>query len=125
MTHNTSISKLQRPRIRSGPLRFAYVALWALWAGAAGAQTLGRTDPNKGLFPDSSIVNFEGLLDPPAGKYGFLRVDKNGRFAWPDGKRAKFWGVNISNKSVWADKDTIDKVVDVLARAGTNMVRFE
>jgi hypothetical protein len=91
----------------------------------ARAEAIGRTDPNGGLFPDSSIVDFRFLLDAPAGKHGFLRVNKNGHFAWPNGKRAKFWGVNIANKSVFVDKATIDKVVDVLARAGTNMVRFE
>src|SRR5262249_8487149 len=53
------------------------------------------------------------------------QVDKQGRFAWPDGKRAKFWGVNISNRSVFVGKETIDRVVETLARAGTNMVRFE
>src|SRR5207244_2529490 len=64
------------------------------------------------------------LLDAPAGKYGFLQA-RNGKFLWPNGKRARFWGVNISNKSVWVDHSTIDNVVEVLARAGCNMVRFE
>ena len=33
--------------------------------------------------------------------------------------------MNISNKSVWVDRQTIDRVADVLARSGCNMVRFE
>src|SRR5258708_6118027 len=89
------------------------------------AQTPGKTDPYRALFPDSSIVDFKYLLHAPAGKHGFLTTDKNGHFVWPDGQRAKFWGVNISNRSVFVKKDEIDRVVDVLARAGTNMVRLE
>src|SRR5687768_17028563 len=97
--------------------------LFPAWA-ADSADIWGRTDPNKGLFPDSSIISFRHLLDAPAGKHGFLQV-RNGKFAWPTGKRARFWGVNISNRSVWVDKATVDRVVGVLSRAGCNMVRFE
>jgi hypothetical protein len=116
---------------RSRWVRFAVPAFWCAMllctplTPVHAVETVGRTDPNRGLFPDSSIVDFRFLLNAPAGKHGFLRVDKNGHFAWSNGKRAKFWGVNIANKSVFVDKEKIDRVVDVLARAGTNMVRFE
>src|SRR5258708_4822137 len=89
------------------------------------AQSPGKTDPFRAVFPDSSIVDFNYLLSGPAGKHGFLATDSKGHFVWPDGIRAKFWGVNISNRSVFVKKDEIDRVVDVLARAGTNMVRLE
>lgn len=90
------------------------------------AQALGRTNPNSGLFPDSSMVDFRFLLDAPAGKHGFLRVDKNGHFAWSNGQRVRFWGLNIANRSVFlSSRESVDKVVDVLARSGTNLVRFE
>ena len=108
--------------------------LWALIfcligaAGIASAATEGpasrSTDPNRGLFPASSIVDFSYLLDPPAGKHGFLRAQA-GHFYWADGTRARFWGVNISSRSVWVDHARIKEVADVLARAGCNMVRFE
>jgi hypothetical protein len=71
------------------------------------------------------MVDFRYLLEAPAGRYGFLRTTSDGHFAWPDGRRAKFWGVNISNRSVFTSKARIDRVVDVLARSGCNMVRFE
>jgi len=100
-----------------------FVSLW--FSPASFGQSIARTDPNATLFPDSSIVDFSRLLDAPAGKNGFLQTGPNGKFSWSDGRRAKFWGVNISNKSVWTTHDTIDHVVDVLARAGANMVRFE
>ncbi len=92
---------------------------------AEGSPSLGQTNPNKGLFPDSSLADFSGLLSPPAGKYGFLTASPKGHFVWPDGKRARFWGVNISNQSVWIPKERIDQVVRTLARAGCNLVRFE
>ena len=96
--------------------------------GAAVARAdagVGRTNPNTGRFPDSSIVDFRFLLDAPAGKRGFLRTTPDGHFAWPDGVRARFWGVNLSNRSVFIPKPEIDRVVDALARSGANMVRFE
>jgi hypothetical protein len=77
------------------------------------------------LFPPSAQVSFENLLHAPAGRYGFLRTNSRGRFVWPNGNRARFWGVNVSSRSVVVDKPTIDRVVDTLARSGCNMVRFE
>jgi hypothetical protein len=73
----------------------------------------------------SSLADFSFLLDPPAGKHGFLTVDRLGRFAWPSGSRARFWGVNISGQSVFVDDDVIERVCDTLAHSGANMVRFE
>jgi len=70
-------------------------------------------------------MDFSFLLDPPAGKHGFLTVDTMGRFCWADGRRARFWGVNISSQSVFADRATVDRAVEVLARSGVNIVRFE
>ena len=92
--------------------------------GNAAGNLLARTDPNAGLFPDSSLVDFQFLLNAPAGQYGFLTA-RSGHFVWKTGVRARFWGINISNQSIFIPKDQIDKVVDVFARAGTNMVRFE
>ena len=102
-----------------------FVAVSALLSLAnRGPERIGITDPNQRLFPDSSVLSFEHLLQAPAGRHGFLQV-RNGKFAWPAGKRARFWGVNVSNQSVWVDRPTIDRVVEVFARAGCNMVRFE
>lgn len=92
--------------------------------GTAGGLANLSTDPNRGLFPASSIVDFRYLLNAPAGKHGFLTA-RDGHFYWADGGRARFWGVNISSRSVWVDHGRIEQVADVLARAGCNMVRFE
>lgn len=94
------------------------------WFWTASALSGTKAGP-EAFFPDSSIVDFSFLLDPPAGNHGFLGVSANGQFRWSDGKRARFWGVNISNQSAFADAATVDRVVPTLARAGVNMVRFE
>ena len=47
-------------------------------------------------LPDSpASVAF--LLDPPAGKDGFIRVSA-GHLARPSGRRLRIWGVNITGK---------------------------
>lgn len=75
-------------------------------------------------FPDSSLADLSSLLDPPAGKHGFLHIGSDGHFYFADGLRARFFGVNVAARSVFVSESTIDEVVDVLARAGCNMVRL-
>ena len=45
-----------------------------------------------------SPVDVSFLLDAPAGKYGFIQV-KDGHLATGDGRRIRFWGVNITDWS--------------------------
>ena len=88
-------------------LRLLFACFLLFAAGTIRADTpslFGRTGPNSGLFPDSSIFDFRKLLDGPAGKHGFLKTNAAGHFVWPNGKRAKFWGLNISNKSIFVGK---------------------
>ncbi len=99
--------------------------LFEMSALRASSQGLGRINPNAGLFPDSSIQDFSYLQDRPAGKHGFLQTSPEGKFVWSNGKRARFWGINVSNRSIFVTHAQIDRVVDVFARAGVNMVRFE
>jgi len=89
-------------------------------AGPLPAQVLDYgTQP----LPDSSLVDFSSLLDAPAGKHGFLRV-RDGHFRFADGTRARFFGVNVAKDTVFAPRPVIDRAVNVLARAGVNMVRL-
>lgn len=55
---------------------------------------------------------------------GFLTATRDG-FRWPNGARARFWGVNIANRNLWIPRAQIDAVVDQLAASGVNLVRFE
>ena len=44
----------------------------------------------------NSLIDLSFLLDAPAGKNGFIRVEK-GHLVKPDGKRIRFWGVNLTD----------------------------
>jgi hypothetical protein len=67
------------------------------------------------------------LVDAPAGKDGFLRVE-NGHIVKPDGKRFRMWGVTMSG---WTDgsmliptKDEAELTAKTLRRLGVNAVRY-
>ncbi len=62
-------------------------------------------------------------LDAPAGKYGFVKV-LDGHFVFANGTRARFFGVNLANDSVFIDKRQIDRLAGLFARAGINLVRI-
>jgi len=72
--------------------------------------------------PDSP-ANMSGLLDPPAGKHGYMRID-NGHFMQENGKRFRIWGINISSKACFPRKADAPIVAEHLARFGINCVRF-
>lgn len=84
-----------------------------------------RMAPDRPLFPDSCLYDMSYLLDAPAGRHGFLTTHPDGHFYWADGTRARFWGINISSRSLRRPHADIDRVAGVLARAGVNMVRLE
>src|SRR5437870_10141456 len=84
-----------------------------------------RLDPNRQLYPDSSLHDMSSLLEAPAGRHGFLTTRPDGHFYWSDGTRARFWGINIASRSLRRPPEEIERVAGVLARAGVNMVRLE
>ena len=86
---------------------------------------LGRVDPNRGLYPDSSLADFSRLLDAPAGQHGFLSTRTDGHFHWANGDRARFWGVCVSRRNAVLPHPEIARIATVFARAGCNLVRFE
>jgi hypothetical protein len=82
-------------------------------------------DPQFSNFPDASLADFSFLLDAPAGKFGFVRVSDDGHFCFSTtNKRIRFFGVTIAASNVDVPHEKIDDVLDVLARAGCNLVRF-
>src|SRR5438128_3832799 len=115
-----------------GPLA-RLVWLVALSAGVLSGQAWvvgarpfsARLDPNRQLYPDSSLHDMSDLLDAPAGRHGFLTTRPDGHFYWADGTRARFWGINIASRSLRRPPEEIERVAGVLARAGVNMVRLE
>ncbi len=66
------------------------------------------------------------LADGPAGKYGYLQVDKNGHleFEKRPGKRVKFLGANIVHGSNTVEHKVTDEFVSRLVKNGFNTVRF-
>lgn len=75
-----------------------------------------------------SPVDVSFLLDAPAGKHGFVVV-KDGHLATEDGRRIRFWGVNITDWSSGSrqipSKEDAPMLADTLARFGINSVRFQ
>jgi hypothetical protein len=78
-------------------------ATWLLLsASATSAQTVATLQPftidhRKALLARSPVdVSF--LLDAPAGKHGFVRA-QGPHLVTGDGKRIRFWGVNVTDWS--------------------------
>lgn len=80
-------------------------------------------DPNRTPYPNSSLHDFSNLLDAPAGKYGFLTT-KDDHFVWPNGQRARFWGINVANTSLQEPDADIDEIIQNFRSAGFNLVRL-
>ncbi len=75
----------------------------------------------------ASQIDMRALLDAPAGKHGFIAV-RNGHFAFPDGRRFRCWGVNLTG---WALGSALlpphreaEIYAESLARLGVNCVRL-
>lgn len=77
-------------------------------------------------FPDSSLVDFSFLLDPPAGKHGWVLRADDGSFRFEkNNERVRFWGYTVAATHVGdIEKSRIELVTDVLAHAGCNLLRL-
>ncbi|MCI0723783.1 MAG: hypothetical protein L0338_33215, partial [Acidobacteria bacterium] len=75
----------------------------------------------------NSLIDLSFLLDPPAGKNGFIRI-QGSHFVKPDGKRIRFWGVNLTDWSkgsvMMPPKEDAPVWAATLARFGVNCVRL-
>lgn len=75
----------------------------------------------------SPAVDVSFLLDAPAGKDGFVRL-QNGHFVKPDGSRIRFWGVHFTDWSRGSveipPKEDAALWAATLARYGVNLVRL-
>jgi hypothetical protein len=113
------------------------VLLTSILAMTAGGDLL-RAQNQKGMVPFSidhrraalthSPVDVSFLLDAPAGKHGFVKI-QDGHLATGDGHRIRFWGVNITDWSRGSrqipSKDDTPFLAATLARFGVNSVRFQ
>ena len=71
----------------------------------------------------ASPVNLSNRLDAPAGKDGFIKIE-DGHFIKPNGQRLKIWGINVSSRACFPEKEHAADVADFLVRFGINGVRF-
>ncbi len=71
------------------------------------------------------MEDFRTTLEMPAGNRGFLTTGNDGHFHWPNGDRARFWGINVSSTRLNISNAMIEEVVENFAKAGLNLVRLE
>jgi hypothetical protein len=116
--------------------RRLHVYLFGVWpllfASGMLAQTNAALQPftidhRKALLARSPVdVSF--LLEAPAGKHGFVRA-QGAHLVTGDGKRIRFWGVNITDWSKGSvmvpSKEDAPLWAATLARFGVNCVRFQ
>ena len=71
-------------------------------------------------------LDFSGMLDAPAGKYGRVVVAPDGHFTFEKapGKRIRFVGVNLCFKAQFLSHKESDKLAERLARHGYNAFRI-
>jgi hypothetical protein len=68
-------------------------------------------------------IDLSRFLDAPAGREGFLRA-QGGRIVRPDGRRFRFWGVNLCGADCFPSATEAEQLAGDLARMGINLVRF-
>jgi hypothetical protein len=111
---------------------YLFAAGLLLSASGMPAQTSAGLQPftidhRKALLAHSPVdVSF--LLDAPAGKHGFVRAQGE-HLVTGDGKRIRFWGVNVTDWSKGSvmvpSKEDAPLWAATLARFGVNCVRFQ
>lgn len=72
----------------------------------------------------AKIIDVSFLLDPPAGKHGFLKVGGDGHFYFEDGTRARFWGYNVCSAAAMPTHQYARAIARHLANFGCNVVRI-
>ena len=80
---------------------------------------------NRDVKPGSAL-DFSGLLDAPAGKYGPVTIDAAGRFVFRDrpDRPVRFYGTNFVGDAQFLEKEWAERLADRIARLGFNAVRF-
>jgi len=76
------------------------------------------TDLIKGTALDVSF-----LLDAPAGKHGFLKVDGD-KFVFEDGTEIQFWGCVVDDRTCFMTHEEAEKTAERIAAYGFNLVRI-
>jgi len=120
-------------------LRSSYAAALALAVALAAAGAPHAAAPADAVETDTSAwipathavqpvakgsaLDMSFLLDAPAGKHGFVTV-RGDRFVFEDGTLARFWGGNFFGEANFPEKADADRLADLVARSGANIVRM-
>lgn len=102
-----------------------WLPLFLLLLAAPSFARIGMVDVNRDEYPDTSLADFSFLVPAPAGKSGFVTTKPDGHFYFADGTRARFWGINVSSRSIPQSDAEIDATCERFRRAGMNMLRLE
>src|ERR1700723_370206 len=114
-------------------LRIYLFAAWLLLStyrvpAQTGAVLQPFTIDHRRALHAHSPVDVSFLLDAPAGKHGFVRAQGE-HLVTGDGKRIRFWGVNVTDWSKGSimipSKEDSALWAATLARFGVNCVRFQ
>ncbi len=101
------------PMLPEAPLKLEFTDTtgWYEWAFALDDPALEEID-------------LSSLLDPPAGKHGFLTVRADGHFYFEDGTRARFFGTNVGGAGCAPEKPAAEIIAERLAKYGVNLLRL-
>ena len=116
-----------KPLIRGALWLFALSI--AAWYSAGSGSTPLAAEPELKPFPvdwtaaADSPASVAFLLDPPAGRDGFIRA-VDGHLVRPSGGRLRIWGVNMTARATTPSKEAAPRLAAHLARCGINCVRF-
>jgi len=100
------------------------------WCRAQEAPKVGVVPSDEGLFPFNisykmakGATDFSGLLDAPAGKHGFTRIE--GQHFVNDAGRIRFNGINVVGGALFPDSHELaERLAKRLAHFGFNLVRL-
>jgi hypothetical protein len=81
------------------------------------------TAPDFQGLPASTFNAGKDVLDPPAGKHGFVKV-KDGHFYFEDDTRARFWGTNLCFGACFPEHKDAEIMANRIAYFGFNAVRL-
>lgn len=80
-------------------------------------------EPGVDTFGDGALLDLRHMNEPEAGVNGFVRRDGE-HLVLGDGRRVRFWAVNVNAENAGQNRRTVDYLARKLAKLGVNMVRY-
>jgi hypothetical protein len=115
------ISRITRLlQTRGSQLLIGVAALSAVTPPARAAELFPFVLPWDDATP--SVTNLSGMLEKPAGKHGFIKVQDGHLYAGD--KRWRIFGVNMAFGANFPTKEDAPKIAARMAKYGINCVRF-